>query len=86
MMVVCAGNNDDHCCWVDGKVCPHLEGNTVKDRRWACGLLVMCGSWEAVYETAAWRRHVKPFCDRTGVRCGDWPPEGQVCATCGVNG
>ncbi len=85
-MAVCTGNFEDHCCWVDGKVCPHLEENTVEGRRWACGLLVALGSWEGVYRTEAWQRDVKPLCDRLGVRCGDWPSEGERCATCGVSG
>ncbi len=85
-MAICTGNFEDHCCWVDGKVCPHLEENTVEGRRWACGLLVALGSWEAIYATEAWQRDVKPLCDRLGMRCGDWPPKGKTCATCGVIG
>jgi len=86
-MSVCAGNSEDHCCWVNGKVCPHLEENTVEGRHWACGLLVKLGSWEAVYKDNNWQLDVKPLCDRIGVRgCGDWPPKGKTCLECGVSG
>ncbi len=85
-MAGCTGNLEDHCCWVNGKVCPHLEENTVEGRRWTCGLLVEHGPWAVVYETEEYLRDVKPQMDRLGTQCGDWPPKGEVCATCGVNG
>lgn len=40
---VCHGNNDYHCCWVDGQVCGHLVENDPRasdGRRWSCGLLL----------------------------------------------
>ncbi len=85
-MAICTGNSEEHCCWVNGKHCPHLVENRV-GRRWACGLLVKLGSWEEVYKTAEWQRDVKPLCDRLGLAgCHAYPREGQVCLSCGVSG
>lgn len=75
-MPICHGNGSDHCCWINGKVCPHLEENTVPGRRWACGLLRVHGDWETVYQTpeyqatdaATWFASSHP-----GYGCGDWP-------------
>ncbi len=83
-MAHCKGDLEEHCCWINGKQCPHLEHHPDWERKWNCHLLINNGSWEAVYKTAEWQRDVKPFCDKLGVRCGDWPPPGEVCATCGA--
>lgn len=72
--MTCHGNGDDHCCWLAGEVCPFLEEGTVPGRRWACGLFRRAGSWDAVYQSLAYRRHVKPKLKALGVvDCGDWP-------------
>ncbi len=87
MATVCTGNSEGHCCWVNGEVCPYLEENTVKGRRWVCGLLVKFGSWEEVYKSESYKTDVKqPLMDRLGVPCGEWPPKGEVCAECGITG
>ncbi len=68
----CNGNAADHCCYLDGVVCDYLEENTVPGRRWACGLLVRFGSWQAMSASAEyqpigshWASIGKPFnyCD-----------------------
>ena len=51
MNQICTGNGVQHCCWVDGEVCPHLVENKVPGRRWACGLLDKFGSWAGVNES-----------------------------------
>lgn len=65
----CHGNRPDHCCWLQGRVCPHLEEFTMPGRRWVCGLLRELGTWDAVLADV---RHValgSPPCDT-------WPQEG----------
>ena len=74
--MICHGNNDSHCCWINGVECPYLEENTVEGRRWACGLLRELGSWEKVYRSTRYRRtdagkwFKKAY---PGFGCGDWP-------------
>ena len=41
------GAGGDHCCYQDGVRCPHLVENTA-GRRYACGLFLKYGSWEAM--------------------------------------
>lgn len=70
--MTCHGNSD-HCCWVDGAPCPHLEEGTVPGRRWACGLFRKLGDWGTVHESEDYLRDVRPHWDRAGViDCGDW--------------
>jgi hypothetical protein len=78
----------DHCCWIVGRVCPHLEEGTVPGRRWACGLRRRLGSWAAVHASPEYRRDVRPFWARfrPDLDCGTWPPPGETCATCGQVG
>ena len=73
--MTCHGNLDDHCCYLGPVgVCRYLEEGTVPGRRWTCGLYRRAGSWAAVYESVAYREHVKPILNRLGlVDCGDWP-------------
>ncbi len=74
--MICTGNNMDHCCWINGAVCPYLEENTVEGRRWACGLLRELGSWEAVYASNEYQTTdaAAMFVDVwPGFGCGDWP-------------
>lgn len=80
----CQGrNNEEHCCYVHGEVCPHLEENTEPGFRWSCGLRRELGNWDAVladprYPKDSWA---------PGVNCRDWP-EGPAkyrgCNTCGA--
>jgi len=87
-MATCAGNADDHCCYF-GEVCQHLEENTVEGRRWACGLHRQYGSWVAVYLSPEWPAVLENAINHglpVTYRCGDWPPAGETCATCGVEG
>lgn len=40
---ICTGNNEEHCCWIDGVECEFLRENdprTTDGRRWACGLFL----------------------------------------------
>lgn len=83
--MICHGNAEDHCCWFQGRVCEFLEENTVPGRRWACGLFRELGSWDAVhadprYEPVKVRMSTLSFAPAL---CGDWPPPGKVCNTCG---
>ena len=81
----CSGNADTHCCWLVGQVCPHLEENTLPDRRWVCGLRRRLGDWDAVLASAEYRRDVAPFLKPLGYNCRDWPDEypGMKCGDCG---
>lgn len=85
-MTKCLGTQDDHCCWLSGKVCVFLEQYTVPDRRWVCGLFRELGSWEAVYKDPRYVSQVKPFWDgfAPGKGCGDWPLAGTTCEVCGA--
>lgn len=87
--MTCAGTSDDHCCHLGAAgVCRYLEENTVPDRRWACGLRRVLGSWEKVHTNKRYLNDVKPVLTEIGVTvdCGDWPPPGETCGTCGVTG
>lgn len=57
-------------------------------RRWACGLLVRYGSWEAVYESLEYKRVTRPFWldFAPELDCGTWPRPGETCAACGQVG
>lgn len=41
------GADGDHCCYQAGQRCPHLRENE-GGRRYACGLMLELGSWEAM--------------------------------------
>ena len=83
--MICTGNSNDHCCYLNGKVCNYLEEYSMPGRRWACGLYRQYGSWVAVYNHPGYILTVKPALEAMGITvdCGDWPPSGQECATCG---
>jgi hypothetical protein len=90
-MAICAagrGNGPEHCCWVNGQICPFLEIDTMPDRYWACGLRRELGSWDAVHNDPGYIERVRPMWDRIDplMNCGDWPPPGKTCATCGAGG
>lgn len=81
--MACWNDEDGHCCWINGKVCPYLEENTIEGRRWACGLLREHGDWEKVYQTEGYRRDVQPTLDRIGWgQCGEYPGD-NICGECG---
>lgn len=82
----CLGRNlNEHCCWVDGKVCLYLEEDTEKGFRWTCGLRRELGSWEKVLADARYQRDVQPKFRATGMNCMDWPSKnaGGPCKLCG---
>lgn len=88
-VTICLGTASDHCCWVARAVCPHLEERTVPGRRWACGLRRELGSWEAVHADARYLTGVKSYLETTALGnmdCGDWPPVGVTCPSCGAAG
>lgn len=76
MPAVCDGEGDtdgDHCCYVDGVPCPHLEVDGSTGRRYACGLFVELGSWDAVHTDPRYLADVQPTWDRVGIEsCGSW--------------
>jgi hypothetical protein len=85
------GNRDDHCCWIKGKVCPHLitdyTDETGHHRRWACALRAELGDWDLVIKDP---RYIEATKDAwiDGLNCRDWPdgegPNKGVCAECGI--
>jgi hypothetical protein len=78
----------DHCCYLGSHgVCQFLEEN-VEGRRWSCSLRRKLGSWQAVHSDPLYVEAIKPKLVDIGVTvdCGDWPPPGVSCATCGVMG
>lgn len=83
----CDGNSEDHCCYL-GKhgVCNFLEENTVPGRRWACGIYRHYGSWSKVHNSNIYLEFIRPKLNEMDIEqnCGDWPPSGTACGTCGV--
>ena len=85
----CHGNGE-HCCYVPGLtnpefgegVCPFLVQNVIPGRRWACGLLVDKGSWQAVHKSKEYQTVVRPVWqgnDPPVADCGDWGPGTNQC-------
>ena len=91
--MLCKGrNNDDHCCWLLGKPCPHLEENTQPGFRWTCGLRRELGDWDLVLEDKRYIRDVHSVwvslakqADEPVVNCRDWPDGKNFCRNCGAN-
>ena len=81
----CLGNGADHCCYVAGSACPHLEEHTVPGRRWACGLMREHGDWDQVIADPRYLRDVAPHFGE--MNCRDWPDGTGVnagqCEDCG---
>ena len=73
---LCDGGGDadgDHCCYIHGQPCPHLQVDGPSGRRYACGLMVELGSWSAVHADARYLADVKPAWTAAGVvDCGPW--------------
>lgn len=80
------GRAAEHCCWIAGEVCPHLQRSAVPGFRWACALRAALGSWAAVHAAPAYGA-VRARLRAAGVAqdCGDWPPPGVSCH-CGETG
>ena len=85
-MAICHGIGKDHCCWMAGKPCIHLEEDTVPGRKWACGLRRKYGDWDKVLSSEEYLLTVEPHFGPQGVNCRDWPDlaEGQSCNECGL--
>jgi len=84
-MADCLGLADDHCCYIGGEVCSYLEEGTVAGRRWVCGLLRELGSWARVYGDGRYDGvRVKLRARGMTFDCGDWPGDGDRCASCGL--
>jgi hypothetical protein len=82
----CSGMNEDHCCYLDGKVCVFLLENS-NGRRWSCSLRAKLGSWDSVHRDSKYLTVVKPSLDKLDLPdCGDWPRFGERCEVCGVVG
>lgn len=91
----CEGNADDHCCYIQGKVCQYLKEYKDGTRRWSCGLYEKHGSWDNVYASIEYQENIQPKLDEmtnrfkeggTIMRCGDFPRPGEKCWTCGKTG
>lgn len=78
----CTGTAEgDHCCYVNGERCRYLVEN-VDGRRYACGLRVELGSWDAVHADSGYQEHVQSVWDSLGLgyTCGSWKPQpGEAC-------
>lgn len=87
-MALC-GTAGDHCCWLGraGK-CRFVEASDEPGFNWRCSLRAELGSWGAVHSDARYLAHVRPALDTCGVveDCGNWPPPGVKCNTCGEVG
>lgn len=79
---------EDHCCWLDGKVCKYLADSDRPGHAFDCALRRDLGSWDAVHGDPRYVADVRPFWERVApeLDCGAYPPEGEVCAACGEIG
>jgi hypothetical protein len=79
----CLGrNSDDHCCYINGQVCSHLEENTEPGYRWSCRLRRELGSWDAVLSDPRYAPIKAAFAPH-GYDCSTWPD--RKCTTCGFD-
>lgn len=74
-------NKEDHCCYLNGPICPHLVENEV-DGGWACGLFVKYGDWDQVIASTEYLADVDPRLSPFNINCRDYP-KGKYCGTCG---
>lgn len=84
----CKAAPDEHCCWVDGEVCPFFDATT-KGPFWKrCTLRTELGDWELVHRDPRYTRAVKPVWKSQGIAdCGDWAPTvAAPCGSCGWDG
>lgn len=62
------GDSGDHCCYVDGQVCPLLTFINGQPR---CSLMLKYNDWNKVYNDEQYLTLVKPSWERCGVSdCG----------------
>lgn len=82
------GTASDHCCHLGRHgVCQYLVQSDNPEFTWACALRQAANSWASVYATDEYQQNVKPKLDDMNMPdCGDWPPLGVTCATCGEVG
>lgn len=83
----CSRVGEDHCCWLRGEPCRYVtDAGPGADPRWSCSLRVEHGGWAPVHADARYLVNVKPELEAMGITvdCGDWPPPGEVCGTCGA--
>jgi hypothetical protein len=87
-MAECKGNIvNDHCCWVDGKICPFLKHYPNEERIWSCGIREKYDSWEEVYSDKDYVDNVKPLLVKIDLPdCGKWPRKNEKCTVCGLIG
>lgn len=72
-MSACHGNNENHCCYVNGEVCQFLGENIVSGRRWACSLYVELGDWDLVHQDPRYVTVVQSNWIANGTPdCGTW--------------
>ena len=69
-----------------GKPCRYLKENAVKGRRWACGLRLKYGDWDAAIASPEYQENIEPHFGPQGINCKDWPDltKGQSCGECGL--
>ena len=80
----------NHCCWFKGQVCQYLTENPPESEfKYSCGLKNIYGTWEATHASQEYIDNVHPKMVEVGlgdIGCGDWPPPGHHCNTCGDTG
>ncbi len=89
----CLGRNlDEHCCWLNGKLCEFLEEDSEPKFRWSCGLRRELGSWDAVLNDHRYNEVVEPRWQERSKRlsrpmtnCRDYPSDKESCTHCGAN-
>ena len=82
------GAGQSHWCWINGEECWYLVVDQHPTRKYACGLMMELGSWDAVYADPRYVRDVRAAFDEWAdperwPDCGDWWPKRNLC--CGVN-
>jgi hypothetical protein len=87
-MAECKGDiENDHCCWVDGKICQYLKHYPDQERKWSCGIREKYNSWDEVYEDEDYLQDIKPLLNQLNLpNCGEWPRKNETCTVCGVMG
>lgn len=78
----------DHCCYFEGEVCQYLIESPHPDFQFACSLRVKYGGWDETHKSPEYLSQVKPKLIAIGypdTDCGDWPPPGVACGSCGIN-
>jgi hypothetical protein len=83
------GTGDGHCCWFGGAECAFVEPVAMSVYKWRCGLRAKYGSWDAAHASPEYIEHVKAKMNAVsglGLDCGNWPPFGRKCNTCGEGG